>query len=238
MDGTIDELARSLQLKLLSFPRSERLLVGIAGVPASGKTTIAHAIVAHLNRLLGKEESVVVGLDGWHYSRAKLDTMTDPGMAHARRGAHWTFDSEQFVAFARALQAEPQKTWRAPSFDHALKDPVEGDVEVRAEHRVVLFEGLYTFLSVEPWRGAGELMQERWFIDVNEEESLRRLVRRHVRTGVTPDAATARWTVRTRASAFTDARDLEPARPRIRWLIVFVGRLAMQSRDGRSVQSS
>lgn len=34
-----------------------------------------------------------------------------------------------------------------PSFDHAVGDPIEGDIEVRKEHRVVLIEGNYVLLG-------------------------------------------------------------------------------------------
>lgn len=191
MDAVIEELSRCLESKRSSLAQHARLLVGISGCPASGKSTVAHAIASRVNELIGADVATVVGLDGWHHTRAHLDAMPDPVLAHARRGAHWTFDGQRFVAFVRALHDAPDATCRAPSFDHALKDPVEDDVEVRAGHRIVLLEGLYTFLDVDPWREAGALMDERWFIDVDEDESSRRLVKRHVQTGVTPDAATA-----------------------------------------------
>ncbi|KZV97681.1 P-loop containing nucleoside triphosphate hydrolase protein [Exidia glandulosa HHB12029] len=191
MDIVIDDLAHSLVASLGSDPTSGRLLVGISGFPASGKSTIARAIAKRVNTLAGADIAVVVGLDGWHFSRAHLDTMPDPVLAHARRGAHWTFDGNGFVSFVRAVRDKPHATCRAPSFDHALKDPVAEDVEVQPEHRIVLFEGLYTFLDINPWREAGLLMHERWYIQVDEDEAARRLVRRHVQSGITPDAATA-----------------------------------------------
>ena len=32
-------------------------------------------------------------MDGYHYYRSELDEMSDPELAHARRGAEFTFDS-------------------------------------------------------------------------------------------------------------------------------------------------
>lgn len=81
----------------------------------------------------------------------------------------------------------------APSFDHALKDPTPDAVSIHPHHRIVLIEGLYCFLSVDPWDKAGRLLDERWWIDVNEEEGRRRLVNRHVLSGVAKDMQEAIW---------------------------------------------
>lgn len=151
---------------------------------------------------------MVVGLDGWHLSRAALDAMPDPKLAHDRRGAHWTFDGDGYVAFVRALRrAHPDPTVSsgsppgsdesdvvyAPSFDHALKDPTPRAVAVHPHHRVVLIEGLYGFLGIEPWREAAEMLDERWWLDVSEEEAERRLVARHVSSGVADNLEEAIW---------------------------------------------
>lgn len=41
---------------------------------------------------------------GYHYSREQLDKMEDPEEAHARRGAHWTYDAEAFIDAIQALK--------------------------------------------------------------------------------------------------------------------------------------
>lgn len=50
----------------LSLPSERRLLVGVCGIPASGKTTLALNIVKKLN-LSEDGIAVCVGLDGWHF---------------------------------------------------------------------------------------------------------------------------------------------------------------------------
>lgn len=84
-------------------------------------------------------------MDGYHYTRAQLDAMPDPALAHARRGAEFTFDGEAFLALIRRLK-EPltgptTPTIFAPSFDHAIKDPKENDIAVEPTHRIVVLEG-------------------------------------------------------------------------------------------------
>lgn len=136
--------------------------------------------------------ATLVGLDGWHLTRAQLDLF--PGdkaqLAHDRRGAHWTFDSSAYVDFVRLLRQDVTPTSaviRAPSFDHALKDPTPEAVYIMPHDRIIVIEGLYTFLSIEPWCQGGKLFDERWFLDVDIIEARRRLIERHVITGVARD---------------------------------------------------
>ncbi|OCH94158.1 P-loop containing nucleoside triphosphate hydrolase protein [Obba rivulosa] len=214
MDFTVLELAEYLIQRLQSTPVQDRLLVGISGVPASGKSTLAQRIVDHVNaRFRGAspgrepqhEVGVLVGLDGWHLTRAQLDKFPDSKLAHDRRGAHWTFDGESYVAFVRALRRPNASATSsdvqpagagviyAPSFSHAIKDPTPDAVPIHPYHRLVLIEGLYTFLGIAPWHEAAELLDERWWIDVGEEEAEKRLITRHVQSGVAKDLEEAIW---------------------------------------------
>lgn len=88
-------------------------------------------------------------MDGFHLTRAQLSAMPDPELAHARRGAEFTFDGHGFYELVKELRkpVTSAKTVWAPSFDHALKDPVEKGIEVGPEVRVVVFEGNCKFFS-------------------------------------------------------------------------------------------
>jgi len=160
--------------------------------------------VQHINSLLCRqpvqlanhesEQAILVGLDGWHLTRAQLDTLPDPKLAHDRRGSHWTFDGESYSIFVQALRNDELDTIiTAPSFDHAAKDPTPAAVSIHPHHRIIVIEGLYTYLSIDPWRIAGELLDERWFVQVGVEEATARLVKRHVLSGVAKDIDEAIW---------------------------------------------
>jgi pantothenate kinase len=127
-------------------------------------------------------------MDGYHYTRAKLDAFADPAHAHARRGAEFTFDGPAFLKLVQALRAPlgagVTASIFAPSFDHARKDPVDDDIEVRPSHRVVVFEGNYVCLDLEPWRSAAALMDLRCFVEVEEPVARERLAARHVLAGI------------------------------------------------------
>ena len=126
-------------------------------------------------------------MDGYHLSRAQLSALPDPATAHARRGAEFTFDGTSFLALVRLLRSpltSSTPTYYAPSFDHAVKDPVADDIAIPATARIIVFEGNYLSLNKSPWKETAELMDELWFVEVIEERARERLVERHVRTGV------------------------------------------------------
>lgn len=137
--------------------------------------------------------AIVCGLDGWHFPRSRLAAMPDPQNAFARRGAHWTFDGEGYVEFVQKLRSNELHNvpLKGPTFSHSTKDPVEDDLVVEPHHRIIILEGLYVFLSVPPWRAAADLLDERWFVEVDIKEARKRIVARHVRTGVTSSEETA-----------------------------------------------
>lgn len=75
----------------------------------------------------------------------------------------------------------------APSFDHAVKDPVENDVQISPTAKIVLFEGNYLSLNKGSWKEAADLMDELWFVEVDFEVARQRLVSRHVKAGIAKD---------------------------------------------------
>ena len=163
-----------------------------------GKTTLAALVAKRLNALHAEASpgtsttpiATFIPMDGYHLSRAQLSAMPDPNTAHARRGAAFTFDGASFLTLVRKLR-EPllpeSKTLYAPSFDHAVKDPVADDIAIPPTARVIVFEGNYLSLNKEPWKEAAGLMDELWFVEVGFETARRRLVSRHVKAGIAPD---------------------------------------------------
>jgi pantothenate kinase len=184
-------------------------VIAIAGIPGSGKTTLSTTVTARLNAKQAAlkpgtpEIAAFVPMDGYHFTRAHLSSMPDPDYAHARRGAAFTFDAQAFhslvQSISRPLAFTPDASSStathtsipkspsviyAPSFDHALKDPVENDIPILPTHRIVVFEGNYLALDKEPWSGAARLMDQLWFVEVDFAVAERRLVKRHLKSGI------------------------------------------------------
>ena len=86
-----------------------------------------------------------------------------------RRGAPFTFDAERYLLLVQRLSCTPvteidepkSATW-APSFDHAIKDPIERDIRISSAQKIVLLEGSYLVLDAYPWCLIRELVSETY----------------------------------------------------------------------------
>lgn len=150
-------------------------------------------------------------MDGYHLTRSQLSSMPNPEEAIFRRGAAFTFDSEGYCSLIQQLREPISKQSEiiyAPSFDHALKDPVENDIPIPPTSRILLIEGLYLSLSspsstasvsnppnpphAEAWSQAGNLIDEHWFISTDLDVAANRLVERHLKSGICESEDVAR----------------------------------------------
>ncbi|MFC8846905.1 MULTISPECIES: nucleoside/nucleotide kinase family protein [unclassified Micromonospora] len=159
-----------------------RQLLGIAGAPGAGKSTLAGRVVAELGGV-----ARLVPMDGFHLAQAELRRLG----RDVRKGAVDTFDVAGFVALLRRLRRlEPTSVW-APEFRRDLEEPVAGAVEVPPEVRLVVTEGNYLLLPDYPWDEVRSLLHEAWFLDLDAEVRQRRLTARHEAYGRSPEQARA-----------------------------------------------
>ncbi|OLT09216.1 nucleoside/nucleotide kinase family protein [Pseudonocardia sp. CNS-139] len=161
-----------------------RALLGIAGSPGAGKSTLAAAIVARLAPGLPVAH---VPMDGFHLADVELARLG----RLAAKGAPDTFDAGGYVALLRRLRAAGEDVVYAPMFGRDLEQPVAGAIPVPPAARLIVTEGNYLLLEQGRWAEIRPLLDEVWFCAPDPDVRLARLVARHVAFGKAPDAAAA-----------------------------------------------
>lgn len=168
-DRVVDDLLRLADA-------GSRVLAGLTGPPAAGKSTLAQAIAAGcIERGLS---TVVVPMDGFHLAQSVLDARGEADI----KGAPQTFDADGYVALLRRLRANQEPVW-APRFDRDLEDPIAGAIGVPTDVRLVLTEGNYLLLPTEPWDQVRPLLDRIYYVDAPQQLRQSRLVHRHEQFG-------------------------------------------------------
>eukprot|EP01111_Echinosteliopsis_oligospora_P001217 TRINITY_DN1172_c0_g1_i2.p1 TRINITY_DN1172_c0_g1~~TRINITY_DN1172_c0_g1_i2.p1 ORF type:complete len:151 (+),score=23.87 TRINITY_DN1172_c0_g1_i2:684-1136(+) len=81
---------------------------------------------------------------------------------------------------------------KAPSFDHKVGDPIEDDIVITKQNKIVLVEGNYVLMQESPWNQIGDLLDERWFVACEVDQAMERVRLRHIGTGLSDDQARIR----------------------------------------------
>lgn len=170
------------RVRSLHRSAGRRVVVGIAGSPGAGKTTLAERLVAALGA-----DAVHLPMDGFHLANATLDALG----RRDRKGALDTFDGWGFLALLTRVRDEVEHPVYAPSFRREVDEPVAGEIAVQPHHQVVVVEGNYLLVADGAWTYVRDVLDEAWFCGTPADERERRLVDRHTRHGRTVEAATA-----------------------------------------------
>jgi pantothenate kinase len=175
--------AQTLVARAREFVRRERrTILGIAGPPGGGKSTLAQTVVAAVG-----SAAVLVPMDGFHFAQAELVRLG----RRDRMGAPDTFDALGYIALLRRLRDRSEEVVYAPEFRREIEEPIAGAISVPRAASLVVTEGNYLLVPEEPWAGVRPLLDECWYADLDEPTRLRWLIQRHVDHGKTPEAAHA-----------------------------------------------
>jgi pantothenate kinase len=167
---------------LIPGPGEPRAILGLAGPPGAGKSTVTNALAAALG-----EAVAICGMDGFHLSNPELRRL---GRLD-RKGAIDTFDGHGYVALLRRLLADPPHVVYAPSYDRSIEEAVAIAVPVAPSARLVITEGNYLLVADEPWASVRSLLAEAWYVDLDDDTRNARLIPRHIAAGKAPGAARA-----------------------------------------------
>ena len=180
----LSALADEIERMRAARPRaSGPLIVGLAGAPGAGKSTIAAALSASL------PGSAVLPMDGFHLPQAELVRLR----RRDRMGAPDTFDVDAFVALLGSLRDlhNSGETVLAPGFDRRVEEPVPGQIALTPELWCVIVEGNYLLLREHGWHRVAPLLDVSVGIVLDDATRHERLIARHIAFGKAPDAARA-----------------------------------------------
>src|SRR4051794_17203541 len=163
----------------------ERRILGIAGPPGGGKSTVARAVVAELG-----DHARLVPMDGFHLAQAELVRLG----RRDRMGAPDTFDAAGYAALLARLRGEDPVVY-APEFRREIEEPIAGAIAVPHTTPLIVTEGNYLLLQDPDWAPVRGLLDESWYVETDEELRVQRLIQRHIQFGKTPEYARA-WVLR------------------------------------------
>jgi pantothenate kinase len=180
---SFDELAKLTA----EFERSRRVVVAIAGAPASGKSTLAERLVDRLNADEASS-AALLPMDGYHFD----DRVLIARGLRARKGAPETFDVGGLLHMLDRLKQNEEDEIAVPVFDRDLEISRAGARLIPRDARILVVEGNYLLLDQEPWSRLQALFDLTVFVDAPEDLLRRRLVERWRGYGFTPEEIEAK----------------------------------------------
>jgi pantothenate kinase len=184
-----------------------RRILGIAGVPGAGKSTLARAVVERL----GPDAAVYVPMDGFHLANAVLARL---GRSE-RKGAIDTFDVDGYVHLLSRLRRADEEVVYAPTYVREIEEPIAGAIPVPRSVPLVVTEGNYLLVADGGWSRISDLLDEAWYIEADDAIRIQRLIARHAAFGKTPEDA-QRWAT---GSDQLNADLVEPTRGRADFVV-------------------
>ncbi len=181
---TIDELCWLIP-SAPAAPQPGRFLLGLAGTPGSGKSTMATALC---DALTARDGAVwaVLGMDGFHLSNKVLmqDNKRD------RKGAYDTFDVSGFVSLLSRVRVETTSSVYVPVFHREIEESISAETEVAPATRGIIVEGNYLLMTDGGWDAVRQHLDVCWFVDVDPTVRRKRLIERASQTYGSVEAGT------------------------------------------------
>lgn len=168
-----------------------RTIVGIAGPPASGKSTLAEAVVRLLNK--DNEASFPVAslmpMDGYHLDNRLLESR---GLL-SRKGAPETFNAHGFCEAVKRLRSATRDSYH-PRFDRQMDLAIANSIVIHPETPVIVVEGNYLLLKSAPWSSLYEIFALTVLVSPPADALHDRLLQRWMDHGLDANAAHLRAT--------------------------------------------
>ena len=150
------------------------LIVGLAGPPGCGKSTLVARVVEHLRQLDPTARPLAVSLDDVYYSRAERDAR---GIRfRAQPGSHDLDAARELLAAVRRGDARIE----VPRFDHATDDRCAPE-SFAGPASMLLLEGLFVGLGAHGYEVLADGLDYLIYIDCPTALARERRLRREAR---------------------------------------------------------
>ncbi len=165
-------------------PANKRTIVFIAAPPGTGKSTL----VSFLEDLSLKTESLTsvqsVGMDGFHYPNDYLNTHhidddEDKPLLMTVKGAHNTFDVYKLKSTLFDIKEGKEVIF--PIYSRVSHDVTDNGIKI--ERDIVILEGNYLLLDIEPWKELKNFADYTIFIEADPGTIKKNLIQRKVDGG-------------------------------------------------------
>ena len=160
-----------------------RVIIGLVGKPGAGKSTLS----SYLIKKLPKDTTALIPMDGYHLSNAQLAWLG----RRDRKGAPDTFDSYGYADLLQRIKENHNQDIYFPIFHREIEESIAAEGVIHPDTSLVLTEGNYLFLGDAGWNRVAPSLTECWFVDVDDDRRMARLVARHIKFGKSAEEAHA-----------------------------------------------
>ncbi len=172
----------------LQREKGRRIFVFLAAPPGCGKTTLS-LFLEHLSKHSDQEAIQAIGMDGFHYPNAYLEThtFTENGQSFAlkkRKGGIDTFDVKALKQ--KILTGRDEDNWW-PIYSRTIHDVIEDQIQL--QRKIILIEGNYLLSCYGEWDSLITYCDDCVFISADEKELRQRLIDRKIAGGSDPKDA-------------------------------------------------
>ncbi len=163
-----------------------RTIIGIAGPPASGKSTLAREVVKSLNRNNSSSGlfAELLPMDGYHLDNHLLKSLK----LLSKKGSPETFDAYGFCEAVKSLSCTTRESFH-PTFDRKMDLAIANSILIKPETPVVVIEGNYLLMETKPWSSLLKVFSSTVFVCPPMATIQDRLMQRWLSLGLNPDDA-------------------------------------------------
>lgn len=160
-----------------------RTIIAIAGPPASGKSTLAKALVDQLNTEQ-PGQAALIPMDGFHFDNDELDQWN----LRERKGSPQTFDVKALITLVDQLKVTNVDLYY-PLFDRAQDKTLPNAGMLSSDTPIVVIEGNYLLLDQSDWKGLAGYFDASVFLSPPLEILEQRLLQRWIMYGFSAEDA-------------------------------------------------